>query len=742
MSGLTPWRIDARRPPGACRKRVDHPSQLSRRRGRLPRRLAVARIDRRSSDDKGILWVDIQGPEEHAGNHLEDWLCTHFHFHHWPIEDALQETHIPKVDDWGDYLYIVFHVARIDPETEDLELQELDIFLGRNYLVTYHTAPMPILDQDRAEHRARSPRPPAQRRRSSSCSASSSWRSISPRRPSKSSTSRSMRSRTRSSTTPRRKNLKTIFRIKRSAIQLHKILSPQREVLNRLARDPYKPIQPKHRVYFRDLYDHVVRIHDISESLRDLISGTLETYLSVVSNRTNDIMKTLTIVTVMFMPMSFLVGFFGMNFFGETWRSRTDCPEACSSGDRARSWRYHPVSSGFTRGGRNGFDDRRRARPSRDVVPMNARWRMQTPRPGADLEPEPRRGHLAAGGPALAQSGDRRARPRRAFLEARMGSLHDPELIPGRGRGRRTDRAGDPGRPQDRHLRRLRRRRRLRHEHLVGVPAAGRQPAHVEYYIPHRVEEGYGVNADALRRLAAENKAELIVTVDCGISAVREAELARELGVELIVTDHHTIGSDAARGRRDRPSPVARRARTPAATSAARRWRSSWPGRSARASATASAPRPISANSWSGSLGLVALATIADVVPLSDENRVMVRHGLAGIAAGPERRARGTDGSERRAGQATADDRDGRLRPGARINAAGRLERAMMAVEMLTTDDPAQAREIAAELDRCNARRQEVERQIYEEAHEMIKAEGGLGDRGAIVLGTKGWQPA
>ena len=71
-------------------------------------------------------------------------------------------------------------------------------------------------------------------------------------------------------------------------------IGPQREVLNRLARDPYKPIQPEHRVYFRDVYDHVVRIHDISESLRNLIAGTLETYLSVMSNRTNEIMKTLT----------------------------------------------------------------------------------------------------------------------------------------------------------------------------------------------------------------------------------------------------------------------------------------------------------------------------------------------------------------------------------------------------------------------------------------------------------------
>ncbi len=116
---------------------------------------------------------------------------------------------------------------------------------------------------------------------------------------------------------PSNKVIRTIFRLKRSAIQLHKTLGPQREVLNRLARDVYEPVRPDHRVYFRDLYDHVVRIHDISESLRDLIAGTLETYLSVISNRTNDIMKTLTMVSVMFLPMSFLAGFFGMNFFGE-----------------------------------------------------------------------------------------------------------------------------------------------------------------------------------------------------------------------------------------------------------------------------------------------------------------------------------------------------------------------------------------------------------------------------------------
>ena len=125
---------------------------------------------------------------------------------------------------------------------------------------------------------------------------------------------------------PAPKTLETIFRSKRSAVRLQKVFSPQREVLNRLARDPYKPVRPSTGSTFA-IYDHVVRIHDISESLRNLIAGTLETYFSVMSNRTNDIMKTLTMVTVMFMPMSFLVGFFGMNFFGETLAFQSPLPK-------------------------------------------------------------------------------------------------------------------------------------------------------------------------------------------------------------------------------------------------------------------------------------------------------------------------------------------------------------------------------------------------------------------------------
>jgi magnesium transporter len=118
--------------------------------------------------------------------------------------------------------------------------------------------------------------------------------------------------------TPTPSLLEQIFALKRALVHLRRIIAPQREVLNKLGRGDYATIHAEDRVYFRDVYDHLVRLHDITESLRELVSGALDTYLSVVSNRMNDVMRTLTVITTLFMPMSFLAGFFGMNFFQAT----------------------------------------------------------------------------------------------------------------------------------------------------------------------------------------------------------------------------------------------------------------------------------------------------------------------------------------------------------------------------------------------------------------------------------------
>ena len=262
----------------------------------------------------------------------------------------------------------------------------------------------------------------------------------------------------------------------------------------------------------------------------------------------------------------------------------------------------------------------------------------------------------------------------------------------------------------------------------------------IDYYIPHRVEEGYGVNADALRRLATEHRADLIITVDCGISAIKEAKLARELGVELIITDHHTIGPEL-------PEPdVLVHPKLPGSAypfvelcGCAVAFKLAW--QVCKGFGDGKKASPHLRDFLVKSISLVAMATVADVMPIHGENRILVRHGLAGLADSPSfglRALLSVAGCQ--------DDRSlnvgtisFKLAP--RINAAGRLERAMQAVEMLTTDVRERAEELAQALDLCNIQRQDVERQMVEEAHEMITAQGGLKDRGAIVLGREGWHP-
>jgi magnesium transporter len=108
--------------------------------------------------------------------------------------------------------------------------------------------------------------------------------------------------------------LQRILALKHSILTLRRIVAPQREVMNRLSRDDLPQISDQHRIYFRDIYDHLVRTHDLSESIRDVVTGTLDTYLSATNNRLSEVMKALTIVSTVFLPLSFVAGIYGMNF--------------------------------------------------------------------------------------------------------------------------------------------------------------------------------------------------------------------------------------------------------------------------------------------------------------------------------------------------------------------------------------------------------------------------------------------
>ncbi len=264
-----------------------------------------------------------------------------------------------------------------------------------------------------------------------------------------------------------------------------------------------------------------------------------------------------------------------------------------------------------------------------------------------------------------------------------------------------------------------------------------------EYYIPHRIDEGYGLNAEALAMLVRERKADLIVTVDCGVTAVAEAALARELGVELIVTDHHTPGVEW-------PSasvvvhPLARCANGaypfPHLCGAAVAFKLAW--QICKTFGDGKKASPHLREFLLRSFNLVAMATVADVMPLEGENRVFVRHGLRAIVADDASvglkallSVSGMLGKDR---LSSANIGFGL---GPRINAAGRMSDARAAVRLLTTDDANEAMDLAKSLDDCNTQRREVERTIASEARALIERSGGLGDRGAIVVGAKGWHP-
>jgi len=326
-----------------------------------------------------------------------------------------------------------------------------------------------------------------------------------------------------------------------------------------------------------------------------------------------------------------------------------------------------------------------------------------------------------------------------AFIQAKLTHLHDPGCLPG------------VIEAADRLVRAVRDGRRIviyGDYDVDGVcgtsilwaclKLAGAKD--VRYYIPHRVEEGYGVNASALRHIAGSMRAEVVVTVDCGITAVAEARLARELGLELIITDHHTPGDvlpEAAAVVHPRVGGTAYPC--PELCGAGVAFKLAW--QICKGFGDGKKASPHLRDFLVRSIGLVALATVADVVPLTGENRVLVRHGLGGIDASPTVGLRALMDVAKCQGKRKLNTGTVGFNLAPRINAAGRMERAMQAVEMLTTDDAEAARTIAADLDRCNSRRQEIEKTIVGEAQAIYRSAGEVESRGAVVVARQGWHP-
>ncbi|GAB6087977.1 single-stranded-DNA-specific exonuclease RecJ [Alkaliphilus crotonatoxidans] len=314
----------------------------------------------------------------------------------------------------------------------------------------------------------------------------------------------------------------------------------------------------------------------------------------------------------------------------------------------------------------------------------------------------------------------------RAFLRSSINDLHSPLLL----------------KDMDRTVERI--RRAIDHQEAIwiygdydvdGVSSAAllvrffRNVGYpVNYYIPHRMEEGYGLNCDALAEIAAQG-GNLIITVDCGITSIKEVEQARELNLDMIITDHHECQGELPRAyavvnpkRRDCTYPFKQLCGC---------------GVALKLIQALSSKEDFQRN-LNQYLDIVALATVADIVPLLNENRIFVKNGIKvmqnstnlGIQALIE--VCGLKGKAVNAGHIGF-----MLAP--RLNAAGRIGNARKAVTLLVTEDEREARELAAFLDEENRLRQQIEMEIFNMAVSMIESDRSYQQDKFIVLYQKGW---
>jgi magnesium transporter len=274
--------------------------------------LPVEKLQTAVQDKFLNLWVDMLDPTPEEYQLVFEQI---FRFHPLAIEDATQDSHIPKVDDYGSYLFVVIHTVVLGGERMDLETREMDIFLGPNYLITSHDERRAAIDrcwQIDFHDKHGLARGPAyllyellDRQIDTYIPIIDEFE---------------MRLEHlgdeifRDGAGSSVQVLDQILTAKSSALRMHRILAPQRELIYRLATSDYAVIPSDLRIYFRDVHDHLVRLASLSEGMRDLAGSTIETHLALANNRMNEVIKLLTIISTIFIPLSFVAGVYGMNF--------------------------------------------------------------------------------------------------------------------------------------------------------------------------------------------------------------------------------------------------------------------------------------------------------------------------------------------------------------------------------------------------------------------------------------------
>ena len=258
-------------------------------------------------DKPGMLWLDLDDPMSTA----LDELAARYGWHELAVEDCRHATQLAKADYYEGYTFIIINSTHYTELPCELRVREIDVFLGPDYIVTVHydeSRAIKQIEQWLATNVVHLERPDQ---------ALHSIIDIVVDRylPTLESIGDTIdKVQDDLLISPEAHLLQTIFELKRGMLQFRRAVSSQRELLNVLIRDDTQMISKDMRIYFRDVYDHAVRAMDLLETYRDLLTGGLDIYLTQMANRTNDIVKGLTILATIMLPLTLVTGYFGMNF--------------------------------------------------------------------------------------------------------------------------------------------------------------------------------------------------------------------------------------------------------------------------------------------------------------------------------------------------------------------------------------------------------------------------------------------
>ena len=254
-----------------------------------------------------FFWLDLNAPA-HTDVERLGQLCG---FHPLALRAAAQPAQRPKLDDYGHYAFLVFYGAWRGVGSHPTLLHEVDMFISGKYLVTIHSDPLPALDQQRSDLDGRALHSEQfLLYRVLDALTDSFFPLLSDMDDEIDEIEAAVL------TQPTEQQLDRLFSLKRQLVTMRKVVTPQRDVfassIDQLARLP--GFQLDERDYFRDVYDHLIRVSELIDAYRDLLSGATDLYLSTVSNRQNGVMKQLAVIATIFLPLSFITGFFGQNF--------------------------------------------------------------------------------------------------------------------------------------------------------------------------------------------------------------------------------------------------------------------------------------------------------------------------------------------------------------------------------------------------------------------------------------------